>query len=91
MINAYYKQTIELLMAHPKGMRTCNIARFIYNSHCSLFDNSLNYQRLRRDVSQFLWHQSKLQTSPFKRVKDKRGFYSLKPDFAMQLELQFED
>lgn len=90
MLNSYYKQTIELLMGRPQGMRACNIARHIYNSNCSLFDNSLDYSELRLQVSQFLWHQSKSKTSPFCRIEDKRGFYALKPDFALQLEFDFD-
>ena len=34
MKNQYYNEMIEMLMAHPNGMRVGLLARTIYNSNC---------------------------------------------------------
>lgn len=89
MQNRYYNQTIELLSGRPEGMRVCNIAKNIYNSNCCLFDNPVNYKSLRAALGCFLWVSSKDKNSPFSRVEGRRGVYTLKKSFAVQLELEF--
>jgi hypothetical protein len=88
--NDYYNQIIELLTQKPEGMKACNIARCIYNSHCNLFDNSNQYHKIHDTIRHFLWQQSKHKNSPFKKVKNLWGVYTLKQSFVTQLELCFD-
>ena len=91
MNNAYYNQLIELLTYKPEGMKVCNIARCIYNSHCTLFDDGHLYRQIHSTVRQYLWKQSKLKNSPFKSVSNQWGVYAITKSFVAQLELCFDN
>lgn len=91
MKNAYYQQTIELLTDKPEGMKLCNIARNIYNSHCNLFEDPNLYHQIYTQLKRFLWVQSRRERSPFRAVDNRWGFYRLKKSFAYQFELPFDD
>ncbi len=91
MNNAYYNQIIELLTCKPEGMKACNIARYIYNTHCTLFEDSPQYHQIHSAIRYFLWKQSKQSNSPFKSVSNQWGVYAIKKSFVTQLELCFEN
>lgn len=90
MNNIYYNQTVQLLTAKPEGMKLCHIARAIYNSNTSLFADEGLYRQIYGQVKRFLWKQSKLKRSPFMSA-DKWGHYRIKPKYAVQFELPFDD
>lgn len=90
MINEYYNQLVEILMAQPEGMRLGNVARAIYNSHCNLFEasNEALYREIYNVVARHLYRESRKRTSPFMRTK--WGWYALRQNFVVQLELPFD-
>lgn len=91
MKNVYYQQTIELLSERPEGMKLCNIARIIYNTHCGLFEDPNLYQHIYTQLKRFLWVQSRRERSPFRSVDNRWGYYRLRRSFSFQFELPFDD
>lgn len=91
MKNQYYNEMVEMLMAHPNGMRVGLMARTIYNSNCDLFDTDAarRFKKIYDSVKRYLWTQSRHKHSPFERRK--WGTYALKKNFVFQLELAFDD
>lgn len=91
MNNLYYNQMVELLLAHPEGIRVGRLVRAIYNANCDLFtaDTSGLLRSIHKQVYQHLWREQRKHTSPFQRTK--WGVYALRPHFVMQLELCFDD
>ena len=87
----YYNEIVEMLMAHTDGMRVGVIARAIYNANCDLFDtlSSVRFKLIYENVQRYLWQQSRLPNSPFRRVK--WGTYALRRQFVCQLELVFDE
>ena len=82
---------VEMLIAHPEGMRIQHIASTIYNSNCDLFEQNSTglYKRIHTSVKRYLWTQSRLRRSPFERCR--WGTYKLRSGFVYQLELTFDD
>lgn len=89
--NKHYRDMIDILLAHPKGVRVDCLARALYNKHCSLFDpdGATLYQRIHSAMYSHLWRNSRKPTAPFQRVR--WGTYALSPYFVRQLEFCFED
>lgn len=86
MKNVYHREIMEhLLPSGRDGMRVCQLVRRIYNLHTNLFANDLSYPDLYKNISRYLWSQSKQRKSPFKHVC--RGYYCIKSDVAVQLDL----
>ena len=87
----YYNELVEMLMTHADGMRVGMIARALYNANCDLFDtlSSVRFKLIYETVQRYLWQQSRLSNSPFKRVK--WGTYALRRHFVHQLELVFDE
>lgn len=86
MNNIYYRDIIELLL--PQGMgglKLSIIAKRVYNLHADLFDDSIKYEEIYKEVGLFLWKQSQKRESPFRH--NAYGIYSIKPDMAVQLDL----
>lgn len=82
----YYRDIIELLLPHGKeGLRLSLIVRQIYNKHADLFDDTIKYEDIYKDVGLFLWKQSQKRESPF--IHNAYGIYAIKPDFAVQLDM----
>lgn len=91
MNNLYYNQMMEILLAHPHGVRVGNLTRAIYNSNCDLFtpDAALLLRKIHSQVYRYLWREQRKRHSPFLRTR--RGYYALRPHFVVQLELCFDD
>lgn len=91
MNNLYYNQMMDILLAHPEGVRVGNLTRAIYNSNCSLFtpDAAELLRQIHRQVYSFLWREQRKRHSPFLRTR--WGYYALRPHFVVQLELCFDD
>ena len=86
MKNIYHRDIMEILLPQGSdGMRLYKIARRIYNMHADLFDCHLNYEDLRRMISNYMWRQSLRNDSPF--IRNKYGVYAIRPDLAVQLDL----
>lgn len=89
MTNAYHTDIITLLTRCGKaGLRVADITRYVYNLHSGLFETGLTYDMLHQTLRCYLWRQSTLRRSPIQRVR--YGVYALKPDMAIQLDLDFE-
>ena len=91
MKNLYYNDMVAVMMKNPEGMKVRKITRYIYNNDVSLFDvnAAAKFKKIHKSVQQFLWVQSRKRHSPFERKG--WGTYALKPNFVIQLELEFED
>lgn len=91
MNNHYYKQLIEILLAHPNGVRVGALVRTIYNHNCDLFhpETLTLYDSIYQSVYAFLWRNSKGKHPQFERKR--RGVYALSKPFVRQLELCFDD
>lgn len=86
MNNIYYRDIIEVLLKHGgEGLKLSLIVRYIYNQHVDMFNDRIKYEDIYKTVGMFLWKQSQKRESPFKH--NAYGVYSIKPDFAMQLDL----
>lgn len=91
MNNLYYNQMVELLLAHPDGIRVGHLSRAIYNENCDLFTPNASglFRDIHQQVYQYLWREQRKRQSPFLRLR--WGVYALRPHFVMQLELCFDD
>ena len=89
MNNVYYKQTIQLLIGKPEGMKLCNIASNLYNMNNTLFSSNNLYDEIYKELRRFLWRQSKQKQSPF--MSCRWGYYGIKKSVAVQFELPFDD
>ena len=89
MKNIYYNQIIDILLHNNEGLKVKAIVQRIYNENCSLFDDKDFHTRLYTSIRQYLWRQSRIKKSPF--CRNKWGTYSIKKQFALQLELCFDD
>ena len=81
---------MELLTGKPEGMKLCNIARNIYNRNADLFADEDLYRQIYFQLKRFLWKQSRLKHSPFRKA-EKWGYYRIRHSFAVQFELPFDD
>lgn len=89
MTNVYHGEIVRLLMyCGQEGMRVSDISRFIYNQHVGFFNQDLNFDMLHQTLRCYLWRQSGLRRSPFRRVR--YGVYGLKKDMAIQLDFCFD-
>lgn len=89
MKNVYHSDIMQILLLKGKeGMPVGQLTRMVYNLHSSLFDSNLNYRKLHNVIRWYLWRQSKLRCSPFRRVQ--YGCYALKSDLAIQLDFCFD-
>lgn len=70
-------------------MRVADISKYVFNLHSSLFSDDLKYEDLHQTLRCYLWRQSKIRRSPFKRVR--YGVYAIKDDMAIQLDIDFEN
>ena len=85
MTNEYHRDIVAILLScGPEGLPARDIARRIYNLHYGLFESSLDFHRLHRQVRLYLWHQSRRHYSLFLRTG--YGTYAIKPDAAIQLD-----
>ena len=86
MNNIYYRDLINILLPHgSSGMELRRIAQRIFNIHTNLFDDTINYDVIHRQVGMYLWRQSRKPDSPFQH--NSYGVYSIKRDMAIQLDL----
>lgn len=76
------------MLRGKEGMHVAQLSRMVYNLHTNLFDKHLDYVQLHNTIRWYLWRQSKMRRSPFKRVS--YGFYALKSDMAIQLDFCFD-
>lgn len=89
MRNVYHSDIMQILMLRGKeGMHVAQLSRMVYNIHTNLFDKHLDYVQLHNTIRWYLWRQSKMRRSPFKRVS--YGYYALKSDMAIQLDFCFD-
>lgn len=89
MKNVYHSDIMQILMLKGnEGMHVAQLTRMVYNLHTNLFDRHLNYLELHNNIRWYLWRQSKIRRSPFKRVS--YGCYALKSDMAIQLDFCFD-
>jgi len=86
MKNLYHRDIMEILLPQGRdGMRLYKLTRRIYNKHVDLFVRNLNYEDLRKMISNYMWKQSRRHDSPF--VRNNYGVYAIRPDLAVQLDL----
>lgn len=86
MKDTYYRDIVNILLeAGESGMRSCIVARRLYNMHANLFASSLVYETLRTEVEQYLWREAKRRFTIF--VRKAYGVYAIKPAIAVQLDL----
>ena len=89
MKNEYHKNLIDLLLACGRtGMPVREIARHVYNEHYGLFAQDVVFERVYKQIRNYLWSQSHQKHSPFLRLG--RGFYAMKQDMAVQLDFVSE-
>lgn len=72
-----------------EGMHVSQLTRMVFNLHVNFFDQQLNYRKLHNYIRFYLWRQSNMRRSPFKRIR--YGYYALKSDIAVQLDIPFDD
>lgn len=85
MTNEYHRDIVAILLTcDHAGLAARDIARRIYNLHYGLFESSLDFHQLHRQVRLYLWHQSRRHYSLFMRTG--YGTYAIKPDAAIQLD-----
>ncbi len=86
MNNVYYRDLIEILLPCGKqGMKLNNIVRRIYNLHTDLFCTDVVYDEIYKNISFFLWRESRKKETPFTHTS--HGVYAIKSDIAVQLDL----
>lgn len=86
MKDSYHRDIVNILLeAGDEGMRSCAVARRLYNIHANLFASTLVYETLRTDVEQYLWRETKRRFTLF--VRKSYGIYAIKPSMAFQLDL----
>lgn len=91
MKNAYHRDIMEILLPRgSEGLCLKHIARQVYNRHAGLFNSGFSYRRIYQGIRFYLWHQSRQASSPFMRG-DKRGWYAVKPNLGIQMDLHFEE
>lgn len=64
------------------------LTRLVYNRHAGLFADGLRFEDVYNTLRFYLWAQSRRPSSPF-TTGQRRGFYALKADAALQLDLCF--
>lgn len=88
-----YREEILRILAEAgtDGLSVHKLSVHVHNACNSLFE-TVEYSKVRAEVSKFLIRNSRKDTSPIEHMKA-RGMYRLKPDScsAMQLMLQFKD
>lgn len=89
MQNVYHGEIMQLLLRCGRGgMRVADISRYVYNIHAGLFNSDLTFEALHQTLRCYLWRQSNIRRSPFRRVK--YGVYAIKDDMALQLDFCFD-
>ncbi len=89
MKNVYHSDITQLLLRCGRsGMRVADISKYVYNLHAEFFDDQLTFDALHQTLRCYLWRQSNLRRSPFRRVK--YGVYAIKDDMAIQLDFCFD-
>lgn len=89
MTNTYHGEIVQLLLRCGKGgMRVADISRFVFNKHCGFFNDDLTFDSLHQTLRCYLWRQSTLRRSPFRRLR--HGVYAIKEDMALQLDFDFD-
>lgn len=90
MKNIYHRDIMEILLAQGnEGLYLRQIARQVYNRHVGLFNTDLDYRDIYQRIRFYLWHQSKMASSPFVRGKQ-RGRYAIKPNLSVQMDIHFD-
>lgn len=85
MRKEYHYEIVNILLSKGSdGASAHDVARYIYNQHCSLFDHNVVFKEIHQFVRQHLWRQSQQKQSPFLHIG--RGKYAIKPDFFIQLD-----
>ncbi len=88
----YEKEIIQILQAASgEGLSVRKISRHVFNA-CNSFFNTISYEEVHHDVSQYLIRHSKMPDSMIQRVGG-RGIYRLNVDSCelRQLMLEFTD
>ncbi|MCM1107533.1 MAG: hypothetical protein NC388_00595 [Clostridium sp.] len=89
MKNEYHRDLVEILLPEGrKGLPLRIITRLVYNRHAGLFTDELDFGQVYKSLRFYLWAQAQRPSSPF-TFGGKRGFYALKADAALQLDLCF--
>lgn len=89
MQNVYHGEIMQLLLRCGRGgMRVADISRYVYNIHAGLFNSDLTFEALHQTLRCYLWRQSNIRRSPFRKVK--YGVYAIKDDMALQLDFCFD-
>lgn len=90
MKNIYHSDIMQILMLKGKeGMHVAQLTRMVFNLHTNFFDHKLNYRKLHNTIRWYLWRQSNMRRSPFKRIG--YGYYALKSDMGIQLDICFDE
>lgn len=90
MKNIYHRDIMQLLLLKGReGMHVSQLSRMIYNLHTNLFERNLNYNQLHQTIRFYMWRQSHMRRSPIMRIK--YGYYAIKPDVAIQLDIHFDE
>lgn len=91
MKNIYHRDIMEILLAQgSEGLCLRQIARLVYNRHAGLFNTDLDYRDIYQRIRFYLWHQSKQTSSPFVRG-EVRGWYAIKPNLSVQMDIRFDE
>lgn len=89
MTNVYHSEITQLLLRCGRsGLRVADISKYVYNLHAELFNDDLTFDALHQTLRCYLWRQSHLRRSPFRRVR--YGVYAIKDDMALQLDFCFD-
>lgn len=89
MKNEYHRDLVEILLPEGrKGLPVRILTRLVYNRHTGLFADGLRFENVYNTLRFYLWAQSRRPSSPFTTGQG-RGFYALKADAALQLDLCF--
>jgi len=87
--NAYHYEIMQLLLRCGRsGMRVAEISKYVFNNHAEFFNEELTYDNLHQTLRCYMWRQSNLRRSPFRRVR--YGVYAIKDDMALQMDFDFE-
>ncbi len=89
MQNVYHGEIMELLLRCGRGgMHVADISKYVYNMHAGLFNSELSFDALHQTLRHYLWRQSRLRRSPFRKAG--YGIYAIKDDMALQLDFVFD-
>lgn len=89
MKNEYHRDLVEILLPEGrKGLPLRILTRLIYNRHAGLFTDDLIFAKIYNAIRFYLWAQARRPSSPF-TFGEQRGWYALKTDAALQLDLCF--